>query len=49
MFKSHSRAPHSNPFQIVNGVRDAILILRDTLKDIYGRVVGPKTIAYHLH
>lgn len=49
MFKSRSRAPHHRPRQVVAVVRDAILSLRDQLKDIYGRVVGPKTILYHLH
>jgi transposase InsO family protein len=49
MFKSHSHTPHSRPSQITDVVRDAILSLRDTLKEVYGRVVGPKTIAYHLH
>ena len=49
MFKSHSRAPHHRPRQVVDAVRDAILSLRDELKAVYGRVVGPKTILYHLH
>lgn len=49
MFKSQSRAPHHHPFQIVPMVRDAILSLRDDLKHRYGRVVGAKTILYHLH
>ena len=49
MFKSRSRAPHHRPHQVVVAVRDAILSLRDGLKDVYGRVVGPKTILYHLH
>ncbi len=49
MFKSQSRAPHHHPFQIVPLVRDAILSLRDELKQRYGRVVGAKTILYHLH
>jgi transposase InsO family protein len=48
MFKSQSRAPHSHPRQVVAVVRDAILSLRDELKAVYGRVVGPKTILYHL-
>ena len=30
-------------------VREAILDLRDQLREKYGRVVGPKTILYHLH
>lgn len=49
MFRSQSRAPNHRPKQIVAAVRDAILNLRDTLKAVYGRVVGPKTILYHLH
>ena len=49
MFKSVSRAPHRRPRQIVAVVRAAILGLRDSLKEVYGRVVGPKTILYHLH
>jgi transposase InsO family protein len=49
MFQSHSRAPHHRPRQVVEAVRDAILSLRDELKPIYGRVVGAKTILYHLH
>lgn len=49
MFKSHSRAPHHRPRQIAAVVRDAILGLRDSLKAVYGRVVGPRTILYHLH
>ena len=49
MFRSLSRAPHSRPRQIGLAVRDVILSLRDDLKAIYGRVVGPKTILYHLH
>lgn len=49
MFQSRSRAPHQRPHQVVAVVRAAILSLRDPLKDRYGRVVGPKTILYHLH
>lgn len=49
MFKSRSRAPHHRPRQVVAAVRDAILGLRDSLNEVYGRVVGPKTILYHLH
>ena len=49
MFRSLSRAPHRRPRQIEAAVRDVILGLRDDLKAIYGRVVGPKTILYHLH
>ena len=49
MFKSQSRAPHHRSRRVVDAVRDAILSLRDELKAVYGRVVGPKTILYHLH
>ena len=49
MFTSLSRAPHRRPYQVVRAAREAILSLRDGLKDVYGRVVGPKTILYHLH
>ncbi|RMG70590.1 MAG: transposase [Chloroflexi bacterium] len=49
MFKSRSRAPRCRPREVVRVVRDAILSLRDSLKERYGRVVGPKTILYHLH
>ena len=48
-FKSQSRAPHHRPRQVVAVVRDTILSLRDELKAVYGRVVGPKPILYHLH
>jgi hypothetical protein len=49
MFRSQSRAPHHRPHQVVTVVRHAILGLRDTLNEVYGRVVGAKTILYHLH
>ncbi len=49
MFKSQSRAPLHRPRQMIRAVRDAILQLRDQLREKYGRVVGPKTILYHLH
>lgn len=49
MFKSRSRAPHGRQRQITAAVRDVVLSLRDQLKDMYGRGVGPKTILYHLH
>jgi transposase InsO family protein len=49
VFKSRSRAPHSHARQVGQVVRDAILSLRDELKAVYGRVVGPKPILYHLH
>lgn len=48
-FKSQSRAPHSRPRELVDRVRDAILDLRDQLHEKYGRVVGARTIRYHLH
>jgi hypothetical protein len=49
MFRSRSRAPHHRTQQLTAAVRDAILSLRDDLKAVYGRVVGAKTILYHLH
>jgi transposase InsO family protein len=49
MFQSRSRAPQHRTKQIVSAVRDAILGLRDALKERYGRVVGARTILYHLH
>lgn len=49
MFQSRSRAPQHRLQQVVDGVREVILSLRDGLKTLYGRVVGPKTILYHLH
>ena len=49
MFKSQSRAPHHRARQLTRIVRDAILDFRDQLKALYGRVVGPKTILFHLH
>ena len=49
MFKSQSRAPRHRPRQIMKTVREAILDLRDQLREEYGRVVGPKTILYHLN
>lgn len=49
MFKSHSRAPQQRHKRLTEAVRNAILSLRDGLKDVYRRVVGPKTILYHLH
>jgi transposase InsO family protein len=49
MFKSHSRAPHSRIKSITPRIRNVILCLRDQLKEVYHRVVGPKTILYHLH
>jgi hypothetical protein len=49
MFKSLSRAPRSRKRQVVAVVRQAILGLRDTLKESYNRVIGPLPILYHLH
>jgi transposase InsO family protein len=49
MFQSRSRAPQHRLQPVVEGVREVILSLRDGLKALYGRVVGPKTILYHLH
>jgi hypothetical protein len=48
MFQSQSRAPKSRR-QILPIVRNAILSFRDQLRDSYRRVVGAKTILYHLH
>ena len=47
-FQSQSRAPKTNPKQISETVRRAILQLRDTLGQIYWQRVGPKRILYHL-
>ncbi len=49
MFKRRVRVNAVRPRQVMPAVRDAILSLRDELKAIYGRVVGPKPILYHLH
>lgn len=48
IFQGKSRAPHTRPREVHPLVRDAILEYRDQLKAKYGRVVGPKTILYHL-
>ena len=48
MFKSRSRAPKTRPKHVTKRVRMAILSFRDQLKSVYNRVVGPKTILYHL-
>ena len=48
-FKGLSRAPHHRSRAIVDAVRDAVLDIRDQLHEKYGRVVGPRTILYHLH
>ena len=49
MFQAQSRAPKQRPKRVIPLVRDAILGLRDALTERYGRVVGAKTILYHLH
>ncbi len=49
LFQSQSRAPKTRSKSLMPLVRNAILSLRDQLKDVYRRVVGPKTILYHLH
>ncbi len=49
MFKSRSRGRRCGAREVVRVVRDAILSLRDSLKERYGRVVGAKTLLYHLH
>jgi transposase InsO family protein len=48
-FQSASRAPKTRPKTLARTVWDAILDYRDHLGEQYGRVVGPKTILYHLH
>ena len=48
-FRSQSRAPQHHPQQVHAVVREAILHLRDTLHERYGRLPGPKRILYHLH
>lgn len=49
LFQSQSRAPKTRAKQLLPVVRNAILSLRDQLKDVYKRTVGSKTILYHLH
>lgn len=49
LFQGQSRAPKTRAKHLTPDVRDAILSLRDQLKEVYRRVVGPKTILYHLH
>ncbi len=49
LFQSQSRAPKTHAKQLLAVVRNAILSLRDQLKDVYKRTVGSKTILYHLH
>lgn len=49
LFQGQSRAPKTRSKPLTPLVRNAILSLRDQLKAVYRRVVGPKTILYHLH
>ena len=49
MFQAQSRAPKHHPKQVVPLVRDTILGLWDALIERYGRIVGAKTILYHLN
>ena len=49
LFQGQSRAPKTRSKQLTPLVKNAILSLRDQLKEVYRRVVGPKTILYHLH
>src|SRR6185369_5337944 len=49
LFQSQSRAPKTHPKPLIPLVRNAILSLRDQLKDVYKRTIGSKTILYHLH
>ena len=48
LFRSRSRAPHRRRSPVSPLVRDVVLELRDSLKAVYHRVVGPKPILYHL-
>lgn len=48
-FTSQSRAPKNPARKVTDRVREVILNLRQKLPEKYGRVVGPKTILYHLH
>ncbi len=48
-FKSRSHAPKTRPKRVSKRVCMAILSFRDQLQSVYNRVVGPKTILYHLH
>lgn len=47
-FLSQSRAPHHRPRKINQPVKQAILLLREHLGQIYHQRVGPKRILYHL-
>jgi len=48
LFCSRSRAPHQRHSPITPLVREVVLGLRDSLKTVYHRGVGPKPILYHL-
>lgn len=48
VFRSQSRIPNTRPRQVSQRVREVILSLRDQLQERYRRVIGPKTILYHL-
>jgi len=48
-FISRSRAPKNPARKVTQQIRDVILSLRQHLPERYGRVVGDKTILYHLH
>ena len=48
-FRSQSRAPKRRRERVTKAVVEAVLALRDELKEVYQRTVGAKTILYHLH
>lgn len=48
VFQSQSRAPHSNPRQISEPVKDAICELRETLSEQYHRRAGARLIRHYL-
>jgi transposase InsO family protein len=48
LFLSRSRAPHRRRSPVNPIVKEVVLDLRDNLKAVYHRVVGPKPILYHL-
>jgi hypothetical protein len=48
-FLSRSRAPRSSTRRVAEGVRRAVLELRQTLSVLYHQCAGPKRILYHLH
>lgn len=49
MFLSLSRAPKHHGRKVSERVVEVVLRLRDGLREVYHRRVGPKTILYHLH